>query len=1057
MGRTRCLCARCKNGHFEPIQLVEDHLQYFGIHKNYKLWIHHGEDYEIVSDDDDVDEEETQGYTTNGVSELLEDVCARANNNECPGTQDSCENIDMFDSLLKGACEPLYPNYKKFSKLEFVMRLMHIKIMNHMNNKSFQMILDLIKAALPEGETLPNTYYEAKKLLRNLGLGYTVIHACRYDCVLFWKENENLVKCPNCDEPRYKVVEEKGKKIPQKLDEKHKWFAKDSRNVRLGIASDGFIPSNDLNGKPHSIWPVIVVPYNLPPWRCMKGPFIFLTLLTPGPNSHGNDIDVYLRPLIDELKELWEIGVETFDAHSKEVFQLHAALLWTINDFPAYGNLSGWSTHGYLAYVVCNKDTHSMWLKSGRKICYMGHRRFLPQTHAWRSRGKHLFDGKAEKKPKPKDFSRDNMLLQLEVVEQQDFGKAPNTKNRKHYDFELNWTKRSIFFELPYWKINKLRHNVDVMHIEKNICDSVVGTLMDIEKKTKDTIRSRADLEILGLKKELLLTKRGNKLIKPPASYTLSVPDRKILCEWLKLVKFPDGYASNIARCVKEKDGKISGMKRHDCHVFLQRILPVALRGFLPKNISSALSELGVFFKELCSKTLRLEVLEKMEKGVAALLCKLEQIFPPAFFDIMVHLIVHLPHEAILGGPVQYRWMYPIERYLRTLKQYVRNKARLEGSIAEAYINNECLTFCSMYLHGIETRFNREDRNHNGDSGQPVKGLSVFSNNARPLGAAKNVMLDLKDTSKARFCVLNNTKELLPYIEQHMEELEKEDPRNVDMRHERYFSKWFEERVNRLREENSPTVSDEIYSLAVGPHPRVVRYSGCITNAIRFHTRDREVNLRTQNSSVVVKGEHQSNVADFYGVLTDVLELTYLYGNKVFIFICDWRNTDKRRNNIVTDSHFTSLNFFQTWYKDDPFVLADQVQKVFYLKDLKLRGKWHVVQHVIPRNVYDVSEKDVGAQPNDDEAYQQDDHFTTENIVQDNFGSASSCNEEVTNPTFNRNDVAAEEVDIDTVIADLEGSENYIEEEELEGEGSLLSEYDSEDEGIISSGDSDID
>ncbi|XP_026417108.1 uncharacterized protein LOC113312578 [Papaver somniferum] len=346
MGRTRCPCARYKNSHLEPIQVVEDHLQDFGIHRNYTLWIHHGEDYETVSDDDGVDEEETQGYTTDGVSELLEDVCARANNNESSGTQNSCENIDMFDSLLKDACKPLYPNCKNFSKLEFVIRLMHIKIMNHMNNKSFQMILDLIKAALPEGETLPNTYYEAKKLLRNLGLGYTVIHACRYDCALFWNENENLEMFPKCNEPRYKVVEGKGKKIPQKkaeknvfrhpadskiwqeLDEKHNWFAKDACNVRLGIASDGFIPSNDLNGKPHSIWLVIVVPYNFPPWRCMKEPFIFLTLLIPGPNSPGNDIDVYLRPLIDELKELWEIGVQTFDADSKEVFQLHAALLW---------------------------------------------------------------------------------------------------------------------------------------------------------------------------------------------------------------------------------------------------------------------------------------------------------------------------------------------------------------------------------------------------------------------------------------------------------------------------------------------------------------------------------------------------------------------------------------------------------------------------------------------------------------------------------------------------------------------------------------------------------
>ncbi|XP_026385054.1 uncharacterized protein LOC113280673 [Papaver somniferum] len=432
-----------KRGLQEFIKIkVKEHLQDFGIYKNYTLWVHHGEDYEIVSDDDDVDEEEIQGGTSNGVSELLEDVCNRATNNEYSGTQDSCENIYMFDSLLKDTFQSLYPNCKNFSKLEFVMRLMHIKIMNHMNNKSFHMILDIISAALPEGETLPETYYEAKKLLRILGLDYIVIHACRYDCALFWKENENLENCPECNESRYEILDKiwKGEKnmfmhpnskIFQELDENYKWFSKDSRNVRLGIASDGFIPSNDLNGKPHNICPVIFVPHNFPPWRCMKEHFIFFTLLIPGPNRPGNDIDVYLRLLIDELKELWEIGVETFDADSKEVFQLHAALLWTINDFPAYGNLSGWSTHGYLACAVCNKDTRSMWLKNGRKICYMGHRRFLPRTHAWRDIGKHLFDGKTEKKSKPEELSGDDVLLYLEVVEQQDFGKAPNTKKKE--------------------------------------------------------------------------------------------------------------------------------------------------------------------------------------------------------------------------------------------------------------------------------------------------------------------------------------------------------------------------------------------------------------------------------------------------------------------------------------------------------------------------------------------------------------------------------------------------------------------------------------------------
>lgn len=77
--------------------------------------------------------------------------------------------------------------------------------------------------------------------------------------------------------------------------------------------------------------------------------------------------------------------------------------------------------------------------------------------------------------------------------------------------------------------------------------------------------------------------------------------------------------------------------------------------------------ELSLFFKELCSETLQLQVLEQLEKDIALILCKLEMIFPPSFFDVMVHLAIHLAHEAIIAGPVRYRWMYPIERYFHLI------------------------------------------------------------------------------------------------------------------------------------------------------------------------------------------------------------------------------------------------------------------------------------------------------------------------------------------------------------------------------------------------------
>ena len=140
--------------------------------------------------------------------------------------------------------------------------------------------------------------------------------------------------------------------------------------MRLGLATDGFNPFGNMSTS-YSMWPVVLMPYNLPPWMCMKEPFMMMSLLIPGPNSPGNDIDVYLRPLVDELKELWDHGISTYDASTKQTFQMHAAVMWTINDFPAYGNLSGWSTKGYNACPSCNDTSFGVRLKD--KIGYIGH------------------------------------------------------------------------------------------------------------------------------------------------------------------------------------------------------------------------------------------------------------------------------------------------------------------------------------------------------------------------------------------------------------------------------------------------------------------------------------------------------------------------------------------------------------------------------------------------------------------------------------------------------------------------------------------------------------
>jgi len=91
-----------------------------------------------------------------------------------------------------------------------------------------------------------------------------------------------------------------------------------------------------------------------------------------------------------------------------------------------------------------------------------------------------------------------------------------------------------------------------------------------------------------------------------------------------------------------------------------------------------------------------------------------------------MHLPVHLAEEAKLGGPMCYRWMYPIERYLRTLKGYIRNKSHPEGSIAERYISEECMTFCSWFLEDVDTKLNHPERHESAAVIEPPSGLSLF-------------------------------------------------------------------------------------------------------------------------------------------------------------------------------------------------------------------------------------------------------------------------------------------------------------------------------------------
>ena len=127
----------------------------------------------------------------------------------------------------------------------------------------------------------------------------------------------------------------------------------------------------------------------------------------------------------------------------------------------------------------------------------MGHRQFLLTDYRFR-RDKRSFDENEEHKAAPKQLSTEDVLHKIHGMEHIILGKASkNTmlakRKREHAKLEHNWKKKSIFFQLPYWKTLILHYNLDVMHIEKNICDSIIGTLLSIDGKSKDSMNSHLD------------------------------------------------------------------------------------------------------------------------------------------------------------------------------------------------------------------------------------------------------------------------------------------------------------------------------------------------------------------------------------------------------------------------------------------------------------------------------------------------------------------------------------------------------------------------------------
>ena len=184
-----------------------------------------------------------------------------------------------------------------------------------------------------------------------------------------------------------------------------------------------------------------------------------------------------------------------------------------------------------------------------------------------------------------------------------------------------------------------------------------------MDGKDKDSLNARLDLQELNCKPKYHPRLVGGRWMYDPMPFTLSPAEKSLICKILSLVLLHDGFSSNIASCVRKAERKLIELKSHDLHIIMQYLLPLAICHSLLWEAKAVLLELSSFFRNLCTKVGTKEHFQDLSRRIANTSCHLEKLMPPAFFDVMVHLTIHLAEEVEIGGPVQFMWMYTIERF----------------------------------------------------------------------------------------------------------------------------------------------------------------------------------------------------------------------------------------------------------------------------------------------------------------------------------------------------------------------------------------------------------
>ncbi|KAG6423407.1 hypothetical protein SASPL_113802 [Salvia splendens] len=222
-----------------------EHLIVDGFIPGYTDWIAHGELPSILASRRENQHNNVEALGDDDMQGLVHDVFGVPNEDGYTDGTNSQMDSEIangqareFYRLIDDSNQHLYEGYAKFSKLSFIIRLLHLKCLGRLNNKVFDMLLDLLRDAFPDAMVgLPKSYYEADNLMKKLGLGYEKIDACPNDCTLYWGVNENKTSCDTCNKPRWCTTDKDPTGEKRKVAQKVWYFPLKRRLQRLFMSS----------------------------------------------------------------------------------------------------------------------------------------------------------------------------------------------------------------------------------------------------------------------------------------------------------------------------------------------------------------------------------------------------------------------------------------------------------------------------------------------------------------------------------------------------------------------------------------------------------------------------------------------------------------------------------------------------------------------------------------------------------------------------------------------------------------------------------------------------